>query len=86
MTHFAGVDDLLEERVAPARRFAQYLGRIVGAGTANMAGPTVHTALPCRRRPGRQPCPDRLVVRRSQAPPQIDWACPGCGEEGMLYR
>jgi len=52
MTHLAGVDELLEERFAVARRFAHYLGRIVGMGTANIAGFAIHTALPCRRRPG----------------------------------
>ncbi|MGH2718206.1 MAG: hypothetical protein ACRDJU_06480, partial [Actinomycetota bacterium] len=49
------------------------------------AGPTIHTALPCRRRPGHRPCLGRLRVRRSQAPAQIDWACPDCGDEGMIY-
>ncbi|MGH2718650.1 MAG: hypothetical protein ACRDJU_08740, partial [Actinomycetota bacterium] len=85
MTHFAGVDELLEERFAVVRRFGHYLGHIVGAGTANAAGPTIHTALPCRRRPGHRPCPGRLLVRRSEAPAQIDWACPDCGDEGMIY-
>jgi hypothetical protein len=86
MTHFVGVNDLSEERFAAARRFAHYLGAIVGAGTANVAGPVVHSALPCRRRPDCRPCPGRLLVRRSEAPAQIDWACPACGDEGIIYR
>jgi hypothetical protein len=52
MTHFADVDELLEERFAVARRLAHYLGRIVGTGAANLAGSAIRTALPCRRRPG----------------------------------
>lgn len=88
MTHFAGVDELVGARFNGARRFAAYLGAIVGVATANPPGGIIPSALACRRRPGRQPCPGRLLVRRSVVPPEISWACPACdqasGEEGVI--
>ena len=88
MTHFAGVEELVGAKFNGARRFAAYLGAVVAVATANPPGAIIQSALACRRRPGRQPCPGRLVVRRSEAPRQISWACPACDpacdEEGVI--
>lgn len=84
MTHFAGVEDLTDKRFAGARRFAAYLGAIVAAATAHPAGQVISTPLPCHRRPGHKACPGRLVVHRSEIPPQVNWLCPSCEEEGVI--
>lgn len=72
------------EAPAPARRLALYLGRIVEAATASPSGETIRTPLPCRRRPGRKPCPGRLLVRRLDVPSEIHWACPSCEDGGEI--
>lgn len=61
------------------------MGEIVQAGTASPAGNVVHTPLACRRRPGRKPCPGRLLLRRRDAPPEITWECPSCDDQGVVY-
>ena len=42
------------------------------------------TALPCRRRPGRVPCPGRVHVERQDLPSRILWQCPACDEAGVI--
>lgn len=80
---FEGIE-LDPDAPAPALRMVRYLYRIVSAATAS-AGPGPHaTALPCRRRPGRAPCPGRLVVGMQDQPPRIGWECPACGEAGSI--
>ncbi|MGH2722182.1 MAG: hypothetical protein ACRDJO_11380 [Actinomycetota bacterium] len=84
MRHYEGVDQLDGPRYGPAKRFAAYVGHIVGAATATPPGQILCTPLPCRRRPGRRLCPGRLLVRRTDAPRQIAWRCPACSEEGVI--
>lgn len=69
---------------APAQRLALYLGDIVQAATALEPGGWFRSALPCRRRPGRKPCPGRLMALRAEVPPEIHWECPDCGEGGLI--
>lgn len=85
LADFAGVETTTQQRFAAARRFAAFAGAIAGAGTASPAGPLHPTPLACRRRPGHRPCRGFLLVRRSESPPQIEWACPVCADEGLLY-
>jgi hypothetical protein len=68
----------------PARRLAEYFGSIIGAATLAAPGVEVHTALRCRRRPGRKPCPGRIVIERFEVPPEIEWSCPFCGDRGVI--
>jgi hypothetical protein len=81
MTHYVGVDELVGAEYNPVKRFVAHIGTIVGVGTANKPGEIIQSALACPRRPNRQACPGRLLVRRSEAPRQISWACPFCEEE-----
>jgi len=84
MRHFAGLDEMVGPQFGPAKRFAAYLGGVVSAATAHLPGEAIATALACHRRPGRKPCPGRLLVRRVEAPARIEWACPACSEEGVI--
>jgi hypothetical protein len=72
------------EAPAPALRLARYLHRAVRAATATGATGPRPTALPCRRRPGRAPCPGRLVVEVHDVPSRVAWQCPACGEAGLV--
>jgi len=63
---------------------AEHLTLLVRAATAGDTGQGWVSALPCRRRPGRRPCPGRLAVFRSDVPPSIEWWCTDCGDEGVI--
>lgn len=84
ITHY-GTDRLsIWDIPQPARRLAEYFGSIVGAATLSGPGSTVHTALRCRRRPGRKPCSGHIVVERFEVPPEIEWSCSSCGDRGVI--
>ncbi len=68
----------------PGTPLARFVARMVMAAGAHPAGSEVATFLACRRRPGRRPCRGRLVLRRQEVPPTVDWSCPRCGDSGVL--
>ena len=80
LNHFL---DLPDDVPGPARRLAGQLGDLVRAASAGDAGMPWQTALACRRRPGRRPCPGRVVVARPPDGP-IRWQCPVCGDAGVI--
>ncbi len=76
--------DLPDDVPGPARKMAEQLGKVVRAATAAEAGAAWVSALPCRRRPGRRPCPGRIAVYRPDLPARIEWRCTSCGDEGVI--
>jgi len=76
--------DMPDDAPGPARKMAEQLGSIVRAATASEAGAAWASALPCRRRPGRRPCPGRIAVFRPDVPARIEWRCTSCGDEGVI--
>ncbi len=68
-----------------ARRLALYCRSVVAAATAwPFVGRGWHSALPCRRRPDGSICAGRLVLARTEVPPEVRWACPACGDAGVI--
>lgn len=68
----------------PAGRFAAYLGSIVAAASQHPEEVPVPTGLPCRRRPGRRPCPGPVwVLRRRDG--IIEWRCEVCADDGLIH-
>lgn len=76
--------DLPADAPGPARAMAEQLGFVVRAATVGAVGVPWVSALPCRRRPGRRPCPGRLAVRRADDAAPIDWSCGACGDQGTI--
>jgi hypothetical protein len=76
--------DLSPSTPGPARRMAEQLGGIVRAATAGDAGIAWTSALPCRRRPARRPCPGRITVYRPEPPAEIRWECGVCADQGVI--
>ena len=76
--------DMPDDAPGPARNLAEQLGNVVRAATAAEASAAWVSALPCRRRPGRRPCPGRISVFRSDVPARIEWRCTSCGDEGVI--
>ena len=81
LRHFLNLPD---DAPGPARKLAEQLGDVVRAATAAEAGTGWVSALPCRRRPGRRPCPGRIIVFRPDLPARIEWRCTCCGDEGVI--
>jgi len=69
-----------------AIKFAQRLGRIVGAGSLAPSRPDGRTALPCWGRIARKKCTGQLFLQRVQhgSGSGIHWSCPGCGKDGIV--
>lgn len=84
MRHYAGLDEMVGDEFEPARRFAAFLGTIVGVGSSIREEVEMPTGLACRRRPSRRPCSGLLSICRTQFP-EVVWQCPACGDRGVIY-
>jgi len=88
-TWICHLTDFLDERggiapeSGPARRLAEHFAAIVAAASALPSQTVALTSVPCRRRPGRRPCPGRIqaVVTEESS---IQWQCPACGDNGLI--
>ncbi|MDA8297494.1 MAG: hypothetical protein M0004_13090 [Actinomycetota bacterium] len=76
--------DLPDDAPGPARKMADHLSNIVRAATAVPAGASWVSALPCRRRPERRPCPGRMSLCRLDVPARIEWHCTTCDDDGVI--
>lgn len=76
--------DMPEDAPVPARRMAEHLTLLVRAATAGEGGQAWVSALPCRRRPGRRPCPGHYALLRTDVPSSVEWRCTECGDDGVI--
>jgi hypothetical protein len=84
MTHFLDVLDPDADVPASARRFAEYMGRIVEEATVNPPLILLDTAIRCRRRPGRKPCPGHIRLICNDDVGEILWECTSCDDRGSI--
>lgn len=77
-------EDPTTELPPRVRRLRTFFGGIARAASVRESGDWAATALRCRRRPGRKPCPGRLEVFRRDLPAEVEWGCPDCGDGGLL--
>jgi hypothetical protein len=70
--------------LGPAIRMAHYFGSIIAAASSHPTGAWIDTAVQCRRRPGRKPCPGHIRVKRIDIPNQIEWCCSSCIDNGTI--
>jgi hypothetical protein len=84
LRHYLDTPHLVPGHARSSFRLAAFLGNVVRVGTTVPAGPVLDSALPCRRRPGRQRCAGWLRVRRLDVPAVIEWSCPACGDAGQI--
>lgn len=68
----------------PALRLGAYFGRIVRAATASPGDLPFVTAIRCRRRPKRRPCPGSIIVVRDVTDACIHWECTRCRDCGVM--
>ncbi len=86
MNRFLPLPDPGVEGPDAERRSRRFLGSIVEAATAWWwRGVCMHTAVRCRRRPGRGPrCQGHVVVLSTEAPREILWSCSICASGGVV--
>ncbi|MBK6734331.1 MAG: SEC-C domain-containing protein [bacterium] len=66
-------------------RVARHLQSIVEVASSVASATPVPTPIPCRRRPGRKPCPGELLAHQDAARGDIHWTCPVCGDVGEIH-
>lgn len=82
ITHFEGLPPNLAK--GPAGRIARYFGSIVSAASVIDRGVWRDSAIRCRRRPGRKPCPGHIRIYRTGHSTPIEWHCSSCDDQGVI--
>jgi hypothetical protein len=78
LSHFLDKKGAIAVKSGPARRFGEFLGRVVAAASAP-ASAMDYYAKQCRC----SKC--KGMVTAAIAPDEgIEWLCPGCGQEGRI--
>ena len=84
LSHFVDeTGDFSPDLAGPGRRLAEHLGAIVAAATITAGGAEAPCSIKCRRRPGRRACPG-LINYRLWPDERVTWACPTCGDNGVI--
>lgn len=84
--HFLDDDGRLPESLPePALNLALHQGAIVEWMTAVLLEDIEVTNVACRRRPRRRRCRGRIVARFKPDGAAIEWRCPACGDNGIIY-
>lgn len=82
MSLFAGRSTNLVRGLVGRR--GRYFGSIVSAASVADIGAWRDTAIRCRRRSGRKPCPGHIQVCRHGHSVPIEWRCSSCDERGLI--
>ncbi len=87
LSHFLAEDGSLA--AGPPGRLGAHFAGIVEAATSGRFGPPAVLEAPCRRRPGRRPCPGPIVASAAGetvggAGEGILWECQACGDRGLI--
>lgn len=83
LTHFDGLLDPSSTAPKPAKRLAAFLSDLVQIASRERLG-AICTDVRCFKRPGRRPCPGKIVTTRGQRDAPIDWECRACGTNGVI--
>ena len=71
------------ELPGPARKLAEYFASIVAAASEPQVAGRNAPTIRCRRRPGNRRCTGNIRYR-IQADTRVVWACPSCGDNGLI--
>lgn len=84
ITHFLTKDGEIAPTTGPAKRLAEFLGKlVVDATTASPFGAT-NTSVRCRRRPARKLCTGEIETSIDPESEDIVWRCPVCEDNGLI--
>lgn len=81
LSHFLDGKGCIAPKTGPAKALADYLAQIVTAFTNDFGSPMA--VVPCRRRPGRKPCPGHIRATADEEW-QIHWECTACEDAGVI--
>jgi hypothetical protein len=84
LTHFLTDAGAIAPMPGPARRLAEFLGRVVADATTPTSMQSFEAGVKCTRRPGRKPCPGVIETDIDPKTNTIEWWCPECGENGYI--
>ena len=82
LRHFLKEDGSMAEIPNPARKLAEYLGRIVKGVTTRQKG-VLATGVKCRKRHKSTPCPGEIIAFINEQE-VISWSCPVCEDNGII--
>jgi len=84
--HFLDEHGLIPDKLpGPARRLILFLGRIIEEASLKPPGEAVETSPKCFRRPGRKPCPGKILAHRERQEGSILWKCTHCNVGGEIH-
>ena len=86
LSHFLTEAGAIAPMPGPARRLAEFLGRIVVDATTPPSAQLLGAPVKCTRRPGRKPCPGIIETDVLSEEGTIVWWCPICGENGYIRK
>ena len=84
LRHFEGLFGPDALHAPEARRIAEYFGSIAMAATSWYADIPMPSAIRCRRRPKRRPCPGHINLVRNGKSGVIEWNCSSCDDYGVI--
>jgi hypothetical protein len=70
--------------LGPARKMIQFLGQIIEEASLNPPGLSLEASLKCMRRPGRKPCPGKILATRETKEGPILWKCTSFNTGGEI--
>lgn len=68
------------------RGIVRHIGAIISAVTQQSDSPQAVPSVPCRRRPGRAPCPGTIAADVDESNGTIIWECAACGDRGLISK
>jgi hypothetical protein len=83
-SHFLDEDGSIGPQSGPAKRMAEHLAKIIMDATRPLPSPGRPTAVKCRRRPNRKPCPGMIENDLDPETNEIVWWCPRCEDNGRI--
>lgn len=82
-THFLDSAGRIVQRPG-SRGIVKHIGAIISSVTEPGRNPQTMPTVPCRRRPGRAPCPGVIVAGFDPDRSAVVWECPSCGDRGWI--
>jgi len=85
--HFLDERGLTPDNIpGPAKKFSLFLGQIMEEASLKPPGDNIETSVKCRQKPGRKPCPGKILAHRETKESPILWKCTHCGAGGEIHK
>lgn len=85
LRHFLDEEGTLPDLRGPVLPLVLFLGSVVAWVTSHPPNRFPMTNVPCRRSPRRRRCMGEIYAVLEDDQSVIDWQCPLCGDNGVIY-